>query len=234
MMEFPYLSMELSCLPRMIAALAGIPLGAFSGHRLVSAFNRIPDHWYWEDGEPPEEQRARKELKLKDYPWKWFFSAFFLLTALRLCAGDWRLMLPAFAAVWILTLLILTDIKAMVLPDPLIALLAVTGFGFIPFHQGFLYPAVGLAMGAGIMLLVYGTGRLLAKTEVLGLGDVKLMGALGFILGPRGMIFALAAGFLSSGIYYGFLLLRRTIRLNDRGPLGPFLAGGAILYLLLG
>ena len=62
---------------------------------------------------------------------------------------------------------------------------------------------------------------------------MKLMAALGFILGPAGILFTLAAGFLASGIYYGTLLMMRKLRLRDEGPLGPFLAGAAILYLLL-
>jgi len=58
-----------------------------------------------------------------------------------------------------------------------------------------------LLLGLIPMMLIYGIGRLVSKDEVMGFGDVKLMAALGFILGPAGILFTLAAGFLASGIY---------------------------------
>lgn len=217
----------------LIIGLLCIPLGIIAGHSAIRFFNRIPDSWYWDEGEIPEEQLKRKDQRLKDHPWKWFFSAFFLMAALKLALEDWMFGLPAFAAVWILVVLILADIKTMVLPDQLVALLALTGFGFIPFHEGFLTPVFGLLLGLLPMLLIYGIGRILTRTEVMGFGDVKLMGALGFILGPTGILFTFGAGFLSSGAYYGTRLMMGKLKLQDEGPLGPFLAGAAILYLLL-
>ena len=217
----------------IIIGLVSIPLGILAGHGAVRLFNRIPDGWYWEEGEIPEDQLKRKDQRLRDHPWIWFFSAFFLMAALKLGTEDWMFALPAFAAIWILVILILADIKTMILPDQLIALLALTGFGFIPYHEGFLPPVFGLLLGLIPMMLIYGIGRLVTKDEVMGFGDVKLMAALGFILGPAGILFTLAAGFLASGIYYGTLLMMRKLRLRDEGPLGPFLAGAAILYLLL-
>lgn len=225
--------LEASDLLDIILGLLSVPLGILAGHSAVRIFNRIPDSWYWEEGEIPEEQLKRKDKRLKDHPWIWFFSAFFLLASLKLTSEDWMFALPAFAAIWILVILILADIKTMILPDQLVALLALTGFGFIPYHEGVLPPILGLTMGLVPMLLIYGIGRLVVREEVMGFGDVKLMGALGFILGPAGILFTLAVGFLASGLYYGTLLMMRRLRLQDEGPLGPFLAGAAILYLLL-
>ena len=113
-----------------------------------------------------------------------------------------------------------------------ILLLAVSGFGFIPFYDNFMEPVWGALIGLAPMVLNYLIGKLLVKIEIMGFGDVKLMAALGFLLGPFGIVFTFITGFISSGAFFGVALLLKKIKLKDEEPLGPFLGMAAILYLV--
>jgi prepilin peptidase CpaA len=68
--------------------------------------------------------------------------------------------------------------------------------------DGFLFSVGGLALGIGIFILPYLMGG-------MGAGDAKLMGAVGSILGPRGVFIA----FLFTGVVGGiYALLLLTIK----------------------
>jgi prepilin peptidase CpaA len=60
--------------------------------------------------------------------------------------------------------------------------------------DGFLFSAGGLALGIGILILPYLMGA-------MGAGDAKLMGAVGSVLGPRGVFIALLFSGVVGGIY---------------------------------
>jgi leader peptidase (prepilin peptidase) / N-methyltransferase len=84
------------------------------------------------------------------------------------------------------------------------------------------------SFGAGLFFLVV----LLAYPAGLGMGDVKLALLLGAALG-WGVAGALFLGTLAAGILSAVLLFREGSSARKRSiPLGPFLAGGAIVVLL--
>ena len=60
--------------------------------------------------------------------------------------------------------------------------------------HGFLFSAGGLAVGMGLFMLPYVLGG-------MGAGDVKLMGATGAILGPKGILIASILVILAGGVY---------------------------------
>lgn len=60
--------------------------------------------------------------------------------------------------------------------------------------DGFLFSFEGLLLGLGLLLLFYVSG-------MMGAGDVKLMGAVGSILGPEGVFKAFLLTAFSGGIY---------------------------------
>ena len=63
-----------------------------------------------------------------------------------------------------------------------------------------------------------------------GMGDVKLAGAFGFVLGVNGGLFAVIAGLslmlLTAGVYQLCLKIKKAV------PLAPFLCGGFALILI--
>ena len=84
------------------------------------------------------------------------------------------------------------------------------------------------SFGAGLFFLVIA----LAYPAGLGMGDVKLALLIGAALGWA-VVGALVLGTLSAGVFGAILLFKEGSSARKRAiPLGPFLAGGAIVVLL--
>jgi leader peptidase (prepilin peptidase)/N-methyltransferase len=68
----------------------------------------------------------------------------------------------------------------------------------------------------------------------MGLGDVKLIAAIGTFVGWQGVLFTIPiAAFL--GCLFGVVaILLRHKNLSVRVPFGPFLSAGAVLWILCG
>lgn len=101
-------------------------------------------------------------------------------------------------AVIVLLWLAVIDLKLWILPDELVALLAVLA---IPFHiaTGWDYGDVtffltGALAGGGALWLIRAIANFIYGVEALGLGDVKLLAAAGLWLGPEAVFMALSAG----------------------------------------
>lgn len=217
----------------VVIILVSMAVGFLAGYFAIFAFNKLPAKWFCEYGEVPKEEKfPRDEKRIKSYPWKPALAMVFTVISIKLGIEDWQFAIPAVVAIWLIVEIIISDKIYMIIPDQFIMLLALTGFGFIPFYDSFLEPVWGAILGMIPMVLVYGIGKLLFKKEIMGFGDVKLMTAIGFLLGPAGVIFTFTAGFISSGIFFGLALLLKKIKLKDEEPLGPFLGTAAIMYLI--
>jgi leader peptidase (prepilin peptidase)/N-methyltransferase len=84
------------------------------------------------------------------------------------------------------------------------------------------------SFGAGLFFLVFA----LVYPAGLGMGDVKLALLIGAALGWA-VVGALLLGTLSAGVFGAILLFKEGSSARKRAiPLGPFLAGGAIVVLL--
>lgn len=66
----------------------------------------------------------------------------------------------------------------------------------------------------------------------MGLGDVKLAGAMGIALGLSGLLVALFLAFVGGGMVGGLLVATRRASLKSRIPFGPFLCGATAVVLL--
>ncbi len=95
--------------------------------------------------------------------------------------------------------------------------------------------AFSAALAAGVPALFICLGWKLAKTEVLGWGDVKFLMAAAALLGLPGAFFTLLAGSLAGSVYGIALACRRHRSLRrTRIAFGPFLAAGALLWMFAG
>jgi len=82
---------------------------------------------------------------------------------------------------------------------------------------------------------VGGTARaVVVPREAMGFGDVKLMLTLGAFLGWPGALFSIAAGSVIGAICGVALLALRRVDEAGRIPFGPYLAGGAMLWIFTG
>jgi len=96
----------------------------------------------------------------------------------------------------------------------------------------------GAMLGSALLLWIAIVGEKCCGREALGFGDVKLMGCIGAFLGTRGAVFAIFGGsFLGVLILLPYMLYSRcrhgrSWSRTTKIPFGPFLALGAISYLL--
>jgi len=67
----------------------------------------------------------------------------------------------------------------------------------------------------------------------MGLGDVKLMGALGLYFGLANIIIVSLVSFLISAIISVFLLVTRIKKTDEYIPFGPFIAIGAFISIFV-
>ena len=101
---------------------------------------------------------------------------------------------------------------------------------FITYKESLL----GIAVGAGILLLVASGYYFFTKKEGMGGGDVKLLAMIGAFLGWEAVIFTLFVG-SAVGTVLGIAVALKTQKGRKAAvPFGPFLSLGAILYLFHG
>ena len=127
----------------------------------------------------------------------------------------------------------LADKKYGIIPDQFVILTAISALGFIPFHSSFLQPMWGMLLGGGVMLASALIGKLILKKETLGFGDVKLFAAAGLALGFRGTLWVLVLSAVGSAVIFLVLLLMRKIKKEDMVPLGPYICGAGIFYVVI-
>jgi prepilin peptidase CpaA len=97
----------------------------------------------------------------------------------------------------VLIIAMITDIRSNRIPNWLTLPAIITGlcFNFISAGAGgFLFGVEGLLLGVGLFIVLYIIGG-------MGAGDVKLMGAVGAMLGPQMVLWAAFYTALAGGIY---------------------------------
>lgn len=183
------------------------------------------------------------------YPLVEFASgALFLLAALV-----WGVSFRAvFGAIlfWFLLVLSAIDLDTMRLPNPLVTALGlvgivgtlvseVTGTVTLPLTMGaedalspWLSAAFGVLLGGGLSAAIALAYRLIAGRSGFGMGDIKLLGALGIFLGPYVLLSFFIGSLLGS---VGAVLMARGRGLSGKKiPFGPWLAAGAVVTAVVG
>ncbi|MBR6022565.1 MAG: prepilin peptidase [Kiritimatiellae bacterium] len=94
--------------------------------------------------------------------------------------------------------------------------------------------AASAALGAGILWLVGLAGKAAFKRDAMGLGDVKLLAAIGACLGWRAVLFTVLASSLTGTLLGVGLLALGKREWSGRIPYGPHLALGAYVWMLWG
>ncbi len=164
------------------------------------------------------------------------------------------------SVIWVLAILALIlmsviDYRQRIIPDEIVVIIAALGAAKIAvlayydqiflIQQSFLqnYALLGQfwngvvlnhVLGAVGALLILGLIVLVTKGKGMGMGDVKLGGALGLLFGWPDVLLVIIAAFLVGTLFTLPLLVRKTRRLNDAVPFGPFLAAGALVTFFFG
>jgi leader peptidase (prepilin peptidase)/N-methyltransferase len=92
---------------------------------------------------------------------------------------------------------------------------------------------IGAALGAGLFLALQRLYRRVRGDEGMGTGDVKLMLMLGALTGWQSLAFIIFTGSLSA-LAASLAYLRGGGGIRTAVPFGPFLALGAMAYILVG
>ena len=93
---------------------------------------------------------------------------------------------------------------------------------------------IGLVVGAGLLWLVSLIGKLIFRKDAMGLGDVKLLGGMGALLGWRAVLFIIMVSSFTGALVGTYLIVRRGREWQSRIPYGPYLALAAVLWVLGG
>jgi len=92
----------------------------------------------------------------------------------------------------------------------------------------------GLVLGGGLFFLLAVLSPLFYGKPALGMGDVKLMGAMGAWLGPKLIILTLILGSVIGALVGTFLMAVQGRSLRTKIPFGPFLCLSGIIALVVG
>lgn len=153
---------------------------------------------------------------------------------------------------YLLLLLTFIDIDTMRLPNPLVAALAAFGTVFVvasavtstpvapllwngtgPGPGSIIAAALGVALGAGPSLGIALLYEVVRKRQGFGMGDVKLLAALGIYLGPYVLMTLVIGSFVGAvwGVAAGMASGQGA---SAKIPFGPFLAVGAVVTVMVG
>jgi leader peptidase (prepilin peptidase)/N-methyltransferase len=134
-----------------------------------------------------------------------------------------------------LLVIIFIDIHHQVIPDcislPGILLGLAGSFfnGLVTWQQS----ALGIFLGGGVLYAVAYFYYALTKREGMGGGDIKLLAMIGAFLGWQSLLYVVFASSLVGSIVGVAAMIKQRKGGQTRIPFGPFLALGAISYLLL-
>lgn len=217
---------------QITGVIMALILGIIGGNGAVYAFNHMPAQWLCDYGEVPKEDKLQRQ-RINSRPWKALFSVLMVAGGVKLAADDFLFALPVMAAMWLLIIISIADAKYMIIPDQAVIALAVCSVGFVNYHSSPLDMLYGALCGGGVMLLMALLGRLISGKEAMGFGDVKLMAALGFITGLRGIITIIIGMSVISTMAFTVLIAMKKIKRTDSKPLGPYISAAAVIYMLV-
>ena len=197
--------------------------------------------------------RARDNLPVLSYlllkgrcrncgaPISWRYPAFEALTALLFVAVLWRfgVTLEALVALvfgCLMLVLAAIDFDHFLLPDRLTLPGILVGLAAQPWlpRTSFLDAVLGVAIGAGMLILLINFWYWLRGEEGMGMGDVNMLAMVGAFLGWQGVLVTFALGTVVGALVGLALLASRRLELRGRLPFGLFLAIGALVALFVG
>ena len=138
------------------------------------------------------------------------------------------------------TIIIFIDMKHFIIPNELTFTLMIIGFlkSFDPYLNQYLFPnylnsLIGGVIGYSIIWFIIFAYKKIRNKEGMGLGDAKLLSAIGFWFGWISIPFILFFSSFAALIFAVPGLLNKSKNMSSQIPFGPYIILGCVLYLLL-
>lgn len=133
---------------------------------------------------------------------------------------------------------VIIDYKLQIIPNRLNLTMFEVGI-VIAFIYGLSNIAIGINMllgmfaGGGIFLMITLLGGLVYGKEAMGLGDVKLMGALGLYFGLANIVVIALVSFLIGAVLSIILLATKIKKMDEYIPFGPFIVLATFISIFI-
>jgi leader peptidase (prepilin peptidase) / N-methyltransferase len=171
--------------------------------------------------------RARRGLRARPTLWAWPAAA--VLAAVTFVTLGANLNAACWAAVQVvLVVLAAIDIATRRLPNVLTVPVSLLAIGL---RAAFVRDALAQVLVAGIVAFAVCAALAWALRGGFGMGDVKLAGMLGFLLGAA-VVPALVLGTVVGGVAALALIATTRVRFRSHIAYGPYLAAGGVVAIL--
>lgn len=127
----------------------------------------------------------------------------------------------------LLIFVVIADFQYLIIPDFFIILLSI--LAVVLAGANWQSGLIAILASSLFFTLLYLGASFIFKKEALGLGDIKLMLPLSFILGWPQVLMAIFLSFIVGGFFATLLLLFKQKKIGQTLPFGPFLVVGFIL-----
>ena len=217
-------------------------IGCIVGQVIGMLNNRLMNH------EKIIEKGSLKKFKREFVPHYGLMTIMFILyvAILYICGIEdtWHSNIKLVSYILLMPMLVsasIIDWKKQIIPNRLVLTIFELGL-LITFFEGILNPLgmtfalnrlEGMVIGAGIFLVITLLGGIIAGKEAMGMGDVKLMGAMGLFFGARDILIVSVMSFLIGAVASIILLLTRVKKSDEYMPFGPFIVIAAIITMLV-
>ena len=212
----------------------------------IKLFNWIPASWLVDYGEEVSDEMSNGN-RLTFRKNGMFLAIYFTGIIMLILMHYYNIIyLPVLLlACFILIIIGISDKKYMIIPDQAVIALAISGLllylmeiylgrgntNDVFFHHTLYSPLLGALIGGGTIFAIGFIGSVIVKKEAMGFGDVKLLAAVGALVGTYGIILVLIMTVLISGIWFIILMLAQKLKRGDYQPLGPFIVAATVIYI---
>ncbi len=169
------------------------------------------------------------------YPFVELLTAFLFVLCYHYIGYSWSL-LEYLIFIFGLVVCTFIDLDHMILPDEFTLsgiVIGLVGAALNP-QREFLESLFGVLMGGGFLWGMAYIYYLLTKQDGMGGGDIKLLAWIGAILGWKAIPFVIMTSAISGSVIGLIASRKQKSGLKTVIPFGPYLALGAVIYLLGG
>ena len=140
-----------------------------------------------------------------------------------------------YITIFALSLAFSIDFKYQLIPDEVDILICVCGVVNLLLNiDNWWNYLLGALIGAAIFYLLNVIALLILKKEGMGMGDVKLMGALGLLFGIKNILVITLISFFMGAIIGVIVMIIKRKEKEEYIPFGPFIVIGVVTLMFVG